>query len=63
HDTVYRHPGRAKKALEAIEKAVGPEATAVMARDNPERVLAGQELEMPGPMAEGGRKRKRWKIF
>lgn len=62
HDTVYRHPGRAKKALEAIEKAVGPEAAAVMARGNPERVLADRPMKTPEP-EQTGVKKKRWNFF
>jgi len=59
HDTVYRYPGRVQKALDAVEKAVGAEAADVMARQNPENVLAGRALQVPVP-AKGGRRKMPW---
>ncbi|MCF8111919.1 MAG: hypothetical protein K9J85_10575 [Desulfobacteraceae bacterium] len=63
HDTVYRHPGRVKKALEVIGKTVGKEAAEIMARINPERVLADRNLKVPGPGSQGAGKKKWWKFF
>ncbi len=63
HDTEYRHPGNALKALEILNKTADAETVEILTRINPQRVITGLPLKTTTPAIPLSKKRKKWWFF